>query len=382
MAQLDADTSLRLAVGPSNPALAAVRSYGTRLHRIASAVYYLWRGECRARTALPLARKLYLWRHGFLTDALELYDLSRNDMRDYVSEYARRTKCQAFNEHPEFLDHKAVQRCMLLAQGFLQPDTVALLARGRVLLNPFSETVCNVSLAELECWLIADGGQFILKPEDRSSGKGVFLVESRDGVLVRGRGSAAVPFRLAELGSQCTLIERRIEQGEFWRTLHADSANSIRTLTLWGPEDPRPFIARAVQRIGTAATAPTDNWTGGGISAPIDLATGRLGEGRMPRTRGGRAGARVSHHPDSGAQIEGAVLPHWERIKEVVLRAAAGSPTNRYVGWDVLVDDAGTPIILEANARPGVNVLQVHGGLLADPTVRRFFATAGLHESR
>jgi hypothetical protein len=48
------------------------------------------------------------------------------------------------------------------------------------------------------------------------------------------------------------------------------------------------------------------------------------------------------------------------------------------VGWDVLVDRAGVPVILEANANPDVNLLQVHGGLLRDPRVRRFYAAFGI----
>jgi len=42
------------------------------------------------------------------------------------------------------------------------------------------------------------------------------------------------------------------------------------------------------------------------------------------------------------------------------------------------VDEGGTPIILEANGNSGVNLLQVHGGLLADPRVRRFFERCGV----
>jgi hypothetical protein len=85
----------------------------------------------------------------------------------------------------------------------------------------------------------------------------------------------------------------------------------------------------------------------------------------------------ITHHPDTGAQIKGAVIPGWEGVRDTVLRAAASLPTNRYVGWDVIVDDAGTPVILEGNARPGLDVMQVERGLLADPAVRRFYERVG-----
>ena len=178
------------------------------------------------------------------------------------------------------------------------------------------------------------------------------------------------------------LIERRLEQGAFWRSLFPDSANTLRLLTLWTPGEPRPFVARAVQRIGTADTVPTDNWSGGGISAPVDLATGTLGAGRMHPLKGKRAEQRFTEHPDTGARIAGAVLPGWEQVTDVVLRAAASVPFNRMAGWDILVDAEGVPVILEANGNSDVNLLQVHGGLLADPRIRRFYQAFGVLGTR
>jgi hypothetical protein len=149
---------------------------------------------------------------------------------------------------------------------------------------------------------------------------------------------------------------------------------------MWTPGEPAPFIARAVQRMGTPETVPTDNWSAGGISAPIDLESGVLGEGRRNPLKSGQSmGDRVSEHPDTGAQIEGAVLPYWAEVQDTVLRAAASLPFNRMAGWDVLVDSDGVPVIIEANGDSDINLLQVHGGLLTDQRIRRFYAlTAGV----
>jgi hypothetical protein len=174
------------------------------------------------------------------------------------------------------------------------------------------------------------------------------------------------------------LIERRLRQGAFWRTLFPESANTIRLLTLWTLGEPAPFVARAVQRIGTADTVPTDNWSGGGISAPVDLESGTLGDGRMHPLKGKRPEQRFTSHPDTGTRIAGAVLPHWEGVVDAVLRAAASLPFNRMAGWDVLVDSEGVPVILEANGNSDVNLLQVHGGLLAERRIRRFYESYGV----
>jgi hypothetical protein len=227
-------------------------------------------------------------------------------------------------------------------------------------------------VAALERQLLADGGRFVAKPEGRGRGTGVFLLTARDGRLTRQRGRDVRPFTFDDCGP-LTIVERMIEQGPFWQDLCPYSSNTIRVVTMWMPGEARPFIACAVQRIGTAETTPTDNWSAGGICARIDVATGHMGEGRMHPLKGGRAQTEYTHHPDSGASILDVEVPHWSRVCETVLRAATTLPTNRYIGWDVFVDERDQVIIGEGSANTDVNLLQVHGGLLADPAVRRFY---------
>ena len=47
--------------------------------------------------------------------------------------------------------------------------------------------------------------------------------------------------------------------------------------------------------------------------------------------------------------------------------------------WDVLVASDGVPVIIDASGDSDINLLQVEGGLLADPRIRRFYeVTAGV----
>jgi hypothetical protein len=243
-------------------------------------------------------------------------------------------------------------------------------------MHPFTPEPRSATPEELARWIAEDGGRFFVKPQGGRYGNGIYSVQLRDGALVRRRGTEARPFRHDEWTAD-TIVERWVEQGEFERGLYAGSTNTIRALTMWTPGDPRPFVARAVQRAGTDDTAPTDNFAGGGVSALIDLESGRLGVGRIHPVKGKRSVRVCTHHPDSGAPIEGAVVPHWGRVRDTVLRAAATLPTNPYVGWDVLVDSSGTPVIIEGNGNTGFGALQVHGGLLTNPAARRFYEKCG-----
>ena len=338
---------------------------------------FVWTAREEGRqTPYRLFDKLYWWRQGFMAESAALYDFDRNDPADYVNDYVRRHRCKKINPVPALFDHKLLMRSILLQQGFRQAETIAVISGGAIQLHPFSEHRRWISAGEMERWLVSDGGRFVVKPESSTRGTGIALLESRDGAVVRRRGSSVSPFRVPSSGVK--LIERVLEQGEFWRALNPSSANSIRVLTMWTPGEEAPFVAAAVQRIGTNDTAPTDNWSGGGICAPVDLATGRLGAGRMHPRKGHNARPAYTHHPDTGARIEGAVLPRWDAVKDTVLRACRASALIRYAGWDVLVDDDGVPVIIEANHNSDVNLLQVHGGLLRQPGVRRFYERCGV----
>lgn len=342
----------------------------------ARSIYHLARAE-ELRAQFPWRHKLTWWPRGFRADSAAVYDLARNDWRDYVSDYTRVYRCVAINPARAFFDQKLMLRAFLLAKGFPQTETIALVEDESVLLNPLSDAPAQISTHELERRLLADGGRFVVKPEGRGRGTGVYLVTSRDGALVRQRGRDVAPFALARCQG-ATIVERMIEQGAFWRNLSPVSANTIRVVTMWTRGDAAPFIGCAVQRIGTVDTTPTDNWSGGGICARVDVATGRLGIGRVHPLKSGRARTEYAAHPDTGAQIQDAVIPHWDAVRETVLRAATSLPTNRYIGWDVFVDETGRPIIGEGSANTDVNLLQVHGGLLADPAVRRFYQSCGV----
>ena len=106
----------------------------------------------------------------------------------------------------------------------------------------------------------------------------------------------------------------------------------------------------ALYRMPTG-TAVVDNFAMGGLAAPIDLATGRLGKAVRKDFR--LLPMPTDRHPDTGATIEGYQLPHWPDAVSLVLRAHAaidwkGVPI---VGWDVALLDEG-PVLLEGNNVP------------------------------
>jgi hypothetical protein len=347
---------------------------GPRLYRSVRAIQWAAFTEHRdARFSWP--EKAWAWRRGFLAQSVALYGLSEGDWREYLPDYVRENTAAGINGLPLFFDQKLVLRSILLRHGFAQAETVALLRGADVQLDPLGPRSRLGTLTDLEEMMRRDGGPFIVKPQDSGFGNGVALVEVRDGTLIRHRGRRTVPFAVVPARTSA-LVERALVQHEFWRELSPVSFNTMRLLTLWTPGDGAPFIARAVQRIGASDTAPTDNFHGGGVAAPVDLETGVM-EAACRRDKSGRP-TRLPRHPESGAQIAGIKLPFWDDIRRTVLAAASVIGVSRYVGWDILVTADGTPVIIEGNANPGVQSLQLSEGLLKDPAIRRFYMSCGV----
>ncbi|HET6591702.1 MAG TPA: sugar-transfer associated ATP-grasp domain-containing protein, partial [Xanthomonadales bacterium] len=86
----------------------------------------------------------------------------------------------------------------------------------------------------------------------------------------------------------------------------------------------------------------------GAIGAGIDLASGA--------TFGGVSGNQlVSTHPDTGQPIAGFHVPHWDLIVSMAAQCYEAVELG-YLGVDIVLDRDLGPLILELNARPGLNI--------------------------
>lgn len=56
----------------------------------------------------------------------------------------------------------------------------------------------------------------------------------------------------------------------------------------------------------------------------------------------------------------GKVIPYWDKIIEMIKRAALVIPEVRLVGWDVAITSNGVQII-EGNHNPGIQMLEYVG---------------------
>jgi hypothetical protein len=111
----------------------------------------------------------------------------------------------------------------------------------------------------------------------------------------------------------------------------------------------------ALFRMAVGDNRQVDNFHAGGIAAPIDVATGRLGAatdwGLRPRH------GWKTHHPETCGLIEGRILPLWAETRALAERAHALFDDRHVIGWDMAILEDG-PAIVEANGGPDTDMHQ------------------------
>ena len=77
----------------------------------------------------------------------------------------------------------------------------------------------------------------------------------------------------------------------------------------------------------------------------------------------------VEEHPDTGALIAGLEIPKWDFILESAARGYEVTGLG-YLGVDMVIDASRGPLMLEMNARPGLNI-QIANGIGLSTRIRR-----------
>jgi hypothetical protein len=146
------------------------------------------------------------------------------------------------------------------------------------------------------------------------------------------------------------------------RSLTTGALCTVRVVTLRAP-------GRRAQAIGAmyrmaVGGASADNFSVGGVAAPVDLATGEL---RSAIRRTAHGIVAVERHPDTSAVIAGTRLPHWPEILELCERGLELANVLPSIGWDVAITDNG-PIVIEGNPASHPGVLQRATGVPLEDT--------------
>lgn len=104
----------------------------------------------------------------------------------------------------------------------------------------------------------------------------------------------------------------------------------------------------AMLRLPTKESGGRANLHQGAIGVGIDIATGIT-------TKAIWYGEQIKYKPDTNRKLHGIKIPTWTKILETAVNAQLASGLN-YLGVDIVLHPEKGPMILELNARPGLQI--------------------------
>ncbi|NNJ66008.1 MAG: alpha-L-glutamate ligase-like protein [Xanthomonadales bacterium] len=249
-----------------------------------------------------------------------------------------------FNERRLYplVDDKVLCKQRLLEQGLAVPELIGIVQ--------FMRQAAHVNE------LLGDHQEFVIKPAHGSGGDGILVITGRkktyfvdsDGKLVM---PADLKHHLTNIIGGMYSLGGQPDVAMIESLVHFDTA--FAELTYHGVPDIRVIVYRgypvmAMARLPTRQSHGKANLHQGAIGVGVDLGSGI--------TVGGVSGNEtVSEHPDTGARIDGFRIPHWSRIVSMAAKCYEAVGLG-YLGVDIVLDQDLGPLILELNARPGLNI--------------------------
>lgn len=138
------------------------------------------------------------------------------------------------------------------------------------------------------------------------------------------------------------LIEYQVKSDPLFEAISYQGVPDIRIIVFLG------VPVMSMVRLPTRMSGGKANLHQGAIGAGIDIATGTT------LTVVCRNDI-VAEHPDTGNRVTGVKIPGWEMLLELASRCYELTGLG-YQGVDIVLDKDKGPLVLEMNARPGLNI--------------------------
>ncbi len=214
--------------------------------------------------------------------------------------------------------------------------------------------------------VLQDRRDFVVKPAHGSGGEGILVINGSvnnrlrkaDGRLLTwdelNHHIFSVLSGLYSLGGQPdkALIEYRVEFDPLFEHITYQGVPDIRIIVFLG------VPAMSMIRLPTRISDGKANLHQGAVGVGVDIATGQTLAGVMENEI-------VSQHPDTGNVLAGLTIPNWYDLLVIAARCYELTRLG-YLGVDIVLDKDLGPLILELNARPGLNIqIANNAGLLS-----------------
>jgi alpha-L-glutamate ligase-like protein len=197
---------------------------------------------------------------------------------------------------------------------------------------------------------------FVVKPAHGSGGDGIIVISGRarnmfrmvNGILMNQEELkyhvSNILSGIYSLGGQTdkALIEYRVRLDPVFDAISYAGIPDIRIIVFRG------VPVMSMVRLPTRMSGGKANLHQGAIGAGIDVSTGRTLMAVWKNDI-------ISEHPDTGNTVTGLTIPNWEQLLKIASRCFEMTGMG-YQGVDIALDKDLGPLVLEINARPGLNI--------------------------
>jgi len=207
--------------------------------------------------------------------------------------------------------------------------------------------------------IVENHNSFVIKPAQGSGGDGIVVITDRgkrkrdsyrtaSGLLMtegelQHHVSNIVSGQYSLSGNpDVALIEYCVKFDPMFSEVSYQGVPDIRVIVYLG------YPIMAMVRLPTRSSDGKANLHQGAVGAGVDISSGET-------LRGVLANDVVEDHPDTGALIAGLFIPKWDFILQSAARGMEVTGLG-YLGVDIVIDRELGPLILEMNARPGLNI--------------------------
>ena len=241
---------------------------------------------------------------------------------------------------------------------------------------------------------LADHRSLVIKPAHGSGGNGILVINGRMGNYFRKANGSLLTIKAIQhhasnilsgmysLGGvpDKAILEYRVDFDPMFEHISYQGVPDIRIIVFRG------IPTAAMIRLPTRESDGKANLHQGAIGLGVNIANGKT-------SWAVHRNLIVEHHPDTGHKTTGIEIPHWDNILRLATQCADTVGLG-YLGVDIVIDRKLGPLMLELNARPGLNIqlatghglldslhkVEAHPHLPADIDARLEFAK-GLHQT-
>ena len=197
---------------------------------------------------------------------------------------------------------------------------------------------------------------FVLKPAQGTGGEGIEIIVGKIKNLYRKSSGNLVTEEqlqhhvsnilngLFSLGGHedKAIIEYRVKFDPVFDAISYQGVPDIRIIVFLG------FPVMAMLRLPTHMSGGKANLHKGAIGVGIDIATGRTLNAVWKNDV-------ITEHPDTRNPVTGFEIPKWDELLMIAAKCY-GLTGLGYLGVDIVLDRVKGPLVLEMNARPGLNI--------------------------